>query len=210
MLAYAGASSLWPQPSPALRSSPIRRRRATSFWPRARRVGLKRLCRAVPEFLRRARPHPRCSAHQGRAEECAPHPAIRILLLQAAEAVNGKESFLEKRSEFPSFKNDDIDKSDDARIFYKSGTPLLMRYIPFWLAEFFSWVSLYILPPFLLSYPAIKLVLDHGFKQGRIKIYAVYRDLAMLENRLARSDEGASREDALSKLNQMERAASSL
>lgn len=138
------------------------------------------------------------------------HPAIQMLLLQAAEEINGRESFFERRGEFPSFKNDDIEESDEARIFYKSGGPILMRYLPFWLAEFFSRMSFYLLPLFLLSYPAIKIILDYRVKQGRIKINAVYRELAALEKQLARSFEEASRESRLLKLNKMERAAMAL
>ncbi len=138
------------------------------------------------------------------------HPAIQMLLLQAAEAVNGRESFFEKRREFPSFKNDDIPESEEARIFYKRGEPFLMRFLPFWLAEFFNRMSFYLLPLFLLSYPMIKLLLDYRVKQGRIKINAVYRKLAALENQLAHSFEPSRREAYLSELNGMERAAMAL
>ncbi|MGJ0507312.1 MAG: TAXI family TRAP transporter solute-binding subunit [Methylocystis sp.] len=138
------------------------------------------------------------------------HPAIQMLLLQAAEEVNGKESFFEKRGEFPAFKNDDIMESDEAKIFYKRGAPILMRYLPFWLAEFFSRMSFYLLPLFLLSYPTIKLLFDYRLKQGRIKINAVYRQLAELERQGARSFTDGNREDCLAKLNRMERAAMAL
>jgi hypothetical protein len=138
------------------------------------------------------------------------HPAIQMLLLQAAEAVNGKESFFEKRGEFPTFKNDDIAESEEARIFYKSGAPILMRYLPFWLAEFFNRMSFYLLPLFLLSYPTIKLIFDYRVKQGRIKINAVYRQLAALERQLTHSFEAANRDDCLRKLNGMERTSMAL
>lgn len=138
------------------------------------------------------------------------HPAIQMLLLQAAGEVNGRESFFERRGEFPSFKNDDIEESEEARIFYKSGGPTLMKYLPFWLAEFFSRMSFYLLPLFLLSYPTIKILLDYRVKQGRIKINAVYRQLAGLDRQLTHSFEAADREDCLRKLNGMERAAMAL
>lgn len=138
------------------------------------------------------------------------HPAIQMLLLQAAEEVNGKESFFEKRGEFPAFKNDDLMESEEARIFYKSGAPILMRYLPFWVAEFFSRMSFYLLPLFLLSYPTIKLIFDYRLKQGRIKINAVYRQLAEVERQIARAFNESNRDDCLLKLNRIERTAISL
>jgi hypothetical protein len=133
-----------------------------------------------------------------------------MLLLQAAEAVNGKGSFFERRGEFPALKNDDIAESEEAEIFYKSGAPILMRYLPFWLAEFFSRMSFYLLPLFLLSYPTIKLIFDYRLKQGRIKINAVYRQLADLERQLTRSFGDFNREECLRRLSGMERAAMAL
>ncbi len=130
--------------------------------------------------------------------------------MQAAQAVNGKESFFERRREFPSFKNDDIAESEEAKIFYKSGEPLLMRFLPFWLAEFFSRLSFYLLPLFLLSYPMIKLIFDYRVKQGRIKINAVYRNLAALETGLAHSLRPSGLENYFVELNRMERAAMAL
>lgn len=138
------------------------------------------------------------------------HPAIQMLFLQAAEEVNGKPSFFEKRDEFPSFKNDDIAESEEARMFYKSGAPILMRYLPFWLAEFFSRMSFYLLPLILLSVPTIKLIFDYRVKQGQIKINAVYRKLADLERRLADAGEAADPEARLRKLDDIEQTAMKL
>jgi TRAP-type uncharacterized transport system substrate-binding protein len=138
------------------------------------------------------------------------HPAIQMLFLQAAEEVNGKASFFEKRGEFPAFMNDDIPESEEARIYYKSGAPLLMRYMPFWLAEFFSRMSFYLLPLILLSAPTLRLIFDYRVKQGQIKINAVYRKLAELERRIARAAGSFDREACLRRLNEVERAAMAL
>ncbi|MEK8092770.1 TAXI family TRAP transporter solute-binding subunit [Methylocystis sp. IM3] len=138
------------------------------------------------------------------------HPAIQMLFLAAAQAVNGREAFFEKRHEFPSFKNDDLEESEEAKIFYKNGEPFLMRFLPFWLAEFFNRMSFYLFPLFLLSYPTIKLILDYRVKQGRIKINAVYRKLAALENQLTYSFDPFNRENYITQLNTMERTAMAL
>jgi hypothetical protein len=138
------------------------------------------------------------------------HPAIQMLFLQAADEVNGKPSFFEKRDEFPSFKNDDVPESEEARMYYKSGAPILMRYLPFWLAEFFSRMSFYLLPLVLLSVPLVKLIFDYRVKQGQIKINAVYRKLADLERRIVSASDAFDRDARLRKLDDIERAAMAL
>jgi hypothetical protein len=138
------------------------------------------------------------------------HPALQMLLLQAAEEVHGHEAFFERRGEFPTFKNTDVPESDEARIFYKSGPPILMRYLPFWLAEFVSRMSYYLLPLFLLSYPVIRILLSYRVQQGRIKINAIYRKLTELESEIVKQTGNAGRESGLEKLSKLERSAMAL
>jgi TRAP-type uncharacterized transport system substrate-binding protein len=138
------------------------------------------------------------------------HPALQMLLLQAAEEVHGHEAFFERRGEFPTFKNTDVPESEEARIFYKSGPPILMRYLPFWLAEFVSRMSYYLLPLFLLSYPTIKILLSYRAQQGRIKINAIYRKLTELESEIVKKTADAEREGYLEKLSILERSAMAL
>ncbi|MEK4034841.1 hypothetical protein WOA01_18460 [Methylocystis sp. IM2] len=71
-------------------------------------------------------------------------------------------------------------------------------------------MSFYLFPLFLLSYPTIKLILDYRVKQGRIKINAVYRKLAALENQLTYSFDPFNRENYITQLNTMERTAMAL
>ena len=81
------------------------------------------------------------------------HPALIGLLLQAAEEVHHKGGGFEKEGEFPSPGHVDFKLSEEARRFYKSGPPFLQRYLPFWVADFFSRMKIMLLPMVALLYP---------------------------------------------------------
>lgn len=63
------------------------------------------------------------------------HPALQFLFLEAAREINGKSSFFAKHGEFPTFKNVGVPESPVVLHYEKNGSPLLMVYFPFWLAE---------------------------------------------------------------------------
>ena len=64
------------------------------------------------------------------------HPAIQVLFLEAAKEVNGVKSYFSKAGEFPVYMNTEAPLSDEAKFYYEKGTPTLMKYLPFWMAEF--------------------------------------------------------------------------
>src|SRR4029453_17453670 len=55
------------------------------------------------------------------------HPALGFLLLQAATDVHGRGGMLQKSGEFPAPKDSEFIIADEAKRFYKSGTPFLQR-----------------------------------------------------------------------------------
>jgi hypothetical protein len=63
------------------------------------------------------------------------HPALQQLFVQAASAIHGDAGWFQKRGEFPSPNNAERPLAEEAQRFYQSGTPLLQRYLPFWLAN---------------------------------------------------------------------------
>jgi TRAP-type uncharacterized transport system substrate-binding protein len=134
------------------------------------------------------------------------HPAIQMLLMQAAEEVNGKASYFAKRGEFPVFKNAELEESKEALIFFKRGPPLLMNYLPFWLGEFANRMFFYLIPFFVLSRPIIMGVLNYRLSQGRVKINTVYNGLVTLEKQSCSSLYRLDRKGALDKLDDIERS----
>jgi TRAP transporter TAXI family solute receptor len=70
------------------------------------------------------------------------HPALTDLFVQAAAGIHGGAGWFSQQGQFPSAKYTEIPVDAEAAKFYKSGPPLLQRYMTFWLANFFDrmWV----------------------------------------------------------------------
>ncbi len=82
------------------------------------------------------------------------HPAVLYLLVKAVKEVHGGGSLLHAHREFPSitkFQEFEIPESVEQQ--YKSGPPVLYRYLPFWLANLVMrlWVLLIPLSAILIS-----------------------------------------------------------
>ena len=71
------------------------------------------------------------------------HPALVSLLAQAMAEIHSapaadagaRASLFQRPGEFPSQTDPEFSMSEDAKRVYKSGTPFLQRYLPFWLAS---------------------------------------------------------------------------
>ena len=59
------------------------------------------------------------------------HPAIQYLLLDAAAEIHVAPGIFQKPGQFPASEEEDLPLSKDAQQFYKSGDPLLQRYLHF-------------------------------------------------------------------------------
>ena len=63
------------------------------------------------------------------------HPALLQLFVQAAQHIHGDAGWFHRKGEFPSAQHTEMPLAKEAERFYKSGAPLLQRYLPFWLAN---------------------------------------------------------------------------
>lgn len=63
------------------------------------------------------------------------HPALQQLFVQAARSIHGQAGWFQRKGEFPSAGHIERPLSKEAERFYRSGEPLLQRYLPFWLAN---------------------------------------------------------------------------
>ena len=72
------------------------------------------------------------------------HPALLQLFVQAAQHIHGDAGWFHRKGEFPSAQHTEMPLAKEAERFYKSGAPLLQRYLPFWLANLVDrmWVVL--------------------------------------------------------------------
>ena len=135
------------------------------------------------------------------------HPAIKYLFLIAARSINGKESFFSKEGEFPKFMDSTQLRSKEAEIFYEKGTPTLMQYMPFWLAEFVGRLFVTLLPFLALAYPIIRSMPNYHKNRVRGRINRMYGSLKFFEQELVSSYNPVEKDAYLKRLDDMERDA---
>ncbi len=135
------------------------------------------------------------------------HPAIQTLFLMAATSINGKQSFFSQEGEFPAFKDTSQHRSREAEIFYEKGTPWLVQFMPFWLAEFIRRLVLTLLPFFAIAYPVIRSMPNYHKNRVRGRINRVYGALKFFEQSLVASFDPAQKPAYLAQLDRMEQEA---
>lgn len=108
------------------------------------------------------------------------HPALVQLLVQAATQVHGGADWFGKLHEFPSALTNEFPLAEEAKRFYRSGTPLLQRYLPFWVANLIDrmWVVVISLAALLIPLSRILPPLYQWRIRKRIyRWYAQLRDV---------------------------------
>ena len=83
------------------------------------------------------------------------HPALIQLFVQAAKQVHGAGGWFQRKGEFPTGAAAEQPLAKEAQRFYASGTPVLQRYLPFWMANLVDRMW-----PVLLSIVAILIPLS--------------------------------------------------
>ncbi len=138
------------------------------------------------------------------------HPAIQMLFMQAMEEVNGREGFFSNAREFPSYKDPTVPESEVAIRYYKNGSPWMMHYMPFWLAEFINRMFVMLMPLIALAYPIIRSM--PNFRRQRIlnRLRQHYGKLKFLENDIANHYEASRRDEYIDRLDKLERDVISL
>jgi TRAP-type uncharacterized transport system substrate-binding protein len=109
------------------------------------------------------------------------HPAIQALFLEAAKEINGKKSYFAKSGQFPSYINTEAPLSSEAKYYYEKGMPALMKYLPFWLAEFIERMFVLLLPFAAFAYPIIKSIPTYRTNLAKKQINSVYKELDKFE-----------------------------
>ncbi len=138
------------------------------------------------------------------------HPGIQYLFMEAAKSINGKESFFAKRGEFPSFKDSMLPESEVANRFIQRGTPLIMSYLPFWMAEFIDRMFILLLPIAVFVYPILLSIPGYRLKRIKSKLSKVYGDLKFLEQDISQAYNPNLRDEYIERLDALERQALTL
>lgn len=132
------------------------------------------------------------------------HPALQFLFLEAAREINGKANFFAKQGEFPSFRNLVVPESPVALHYEKNGSPLLMLYFPFWIAELIDRLVFVLLPFCAFSYPVLLMLPGYRNKRMQRKIDLMYSTLKTYEQELTENFSLQVKDDYLQKLDLLE------
>lgn len=123
------------------------------------------------------------------------HPALVSLLLEAATEVHRQGGLFEEPGAFPSPKHLEFPLSAGARRFYENGSPLLQRYLPFWMANLVDRLKVMLVPLLTLLIPFARVLPPVLRWRERSKIYRWYRGLQAIDLR-ARSAKSPAEFDA--------------
>jgi TRAP-type uncharacterized transport system substrate-binding protein len=110
------------------------------------------------------------------------HPALVQLFVQAAARIHGNAGWIARAGQFPSAERTEFPLASEAERFYKSGPPLLQRYLPFSLANLIDrmWVALFSIMVVLIP---LSRVLPPLYQfRVRSRIFRWYRHLRRIED----------------------------
>ncbi|MBY0558871.1 TAXI family TRAP transporter solute-binding subunit [Hyphomicrobium sp.] len=137
------------------------------------------------------------------------HPALVNLLAQALQEVHGQSTvndagevqLFQNAGEFPTANDPEFAFSDEARRVYRSGAPLLQRYVPFWVATTVDrlMISLVVLVPILI--PLLRFAPQIYDWRIRRRIIHWYGELKRLE---ASAKSATTSEERAAKLRDLE------
>lgn len=130
------------------------------------------------------------------------HPALLELFVQAAARIHGAPGWIARAGQFPSPANTEFPLAKEAERFYRTGPPLLQRYLPFWLANLVDrmWVALFSIVAVLI--PLSRLVPPLYQFRVRSRIFRWYRYLRQIEVDLEQKDR--DRAELLGSLDRLE------
>jgi hypothetical protein len=134
------------------------------------------------------------------------HPALVGLLAKVAAELHGGPSLVQKTGEFPVPTDPVFQMSDDAERFYKSGQPLLQRFLPFWLANFVERTLVLLLPLATVAIPIFKGIPALYKWRVRRRLDYWYGRLRQLEAAIVRGSGGTASAAHRSELDVIDRA----
>ncbi len=130
------------------------------------------------------------------------HPAIVQLFVQAAARIHSGPGWIAEAGQFPSASRSEFPLAKEAERFYRTGPPLLQRYLPFWLANLVDrmWVALVSIIAILIP---LSRVLPPLYEfRVRSRVFRWYRQLRHIED--AAEDGSSDPKALLAELDQLE------
>jgi hypothetical protein len=138
------------------------------------------------------------------------HAVIQYRLLEAAVEIHSTPSMFRAAGQFPAAESVDLPLSPYAQDFYKTGSPFLLRHLPFWLAVLLEQPLVWLIPFLVILFPAFRLAPALYDWAERRRIYRLYSELKRLEDEMIYAAVGGGHKDLIEQLNRLEDRASHL
>jgi uncharacterized protein len=132
------------------------------------------------------------------------HPALVYLMMKVIRQVHSGAGLFNTKDEFPSAKDTDFPLSTQALNFYKSGLPIIDKYLPFWAATFVNRTLIVILPLLALLIPLTKIIPMIYVWLVKRKLFRYYGELRYLDTQLKEIKTAEDQRLFLEKLNEIE------
>jgi TRAP-type uncharacterized transport system substrate-binding protein len=118
------------------------------------------------------------------------HPALIQLFVQAAQQIHGGAGWFQRKGDFPTSTSTEEPLAKEAQRFYANGTPLLQRYLPFWLANLIDrmWPVLVTIVAALI--PLSRMLPPLYQFRIRSRIFRWYAQLREVENAVGKEPAG--------------------
>jgi TRAP-type uncharacterized transport system substrate-binding protein len=114
------------------------------------------------------------------------HPALVQLFVQAAQHVHGGAGWFQRPGDFPNAVDNERPLAAEAQRVYRSGTPWLQRYLPFWLANLIDRMWVVLLSIVAVLIPLSRVVPPLYELRVRSRVFRWYGQLRALEEAVAR------------------------
>lgn len=130
------------------------------------------------------------------------HPALAQLFVQAAAKIHGGGGWISRPGQFPTAQNTEYPLAREAERFYRSGPPMMQRYLPFWIANLIDRMWFALLSIVAVLIPLARVLPPLYQFRIRSRIFRWYRDLRQVEEDLARRTAPAT--DLLERLDRLD------
>ena len=110
------------------------------------------------------------------------HPALMYLLIEAATQVHKDHRLFQNEGEYPSRKGQDMPLADEADRYFKSGKPLLQRYLPYWLANLVDRMVVLLIPLVAVLVPLLKIMPSVYDYRLKVRIAKLYKQIRTVEH----------------------------